>query len=225
MGNGYEVHQMKTSFHMWTNFSYVVVDPITKSAFVVDPAWELSKITSKLYELNVDLVAILLTHSHYDHVNLVDPLVKKYNPNVYMSKSEIDYYQFKCRNLNAINDKEIIQVGNIEIECLLTPGHTVGGMCYLLSDSIFTGDTIFIEGCGICTGDGGSVVDMFESIQKVKSLVSPYVRVYPGHSYGKVPGQTLECLRKENIYFQLDKKEYFISFRMRKNQKGIFDFK
>ncbi len=91
--------------------------------------------------------------------------------------------------------------------------------------SMFTGDTVFTEGCGICEDDGSSAEEMFRSIQRIKSEVSPYVRVYPGHSFGKAPGHTIEDLFQYNIYFQIDKKEYFVKFRTRKNQKGIFDFK
>ncbi len=93
MNNGYEIHEIKTFFLMWVNYSYIVVDKKTKSAFIVDPAWELNKIADKLYQLNVDLLVIFLTHSHYDHINLVNPLIKRFNPNVYMSKREINHYK------------------------------------------------------------------------------------------------------------------------------------
>ncbi|MGN9863626.1 MBL fold metallo-hydrolase [Bacillus swezeyi] len=221
----YEVHTIKTFHHGWSNYCYIIVDIVSRSAIVVDPSWELSKITDKLSGLEVDLSAILLTHSHYDHVNLVEPLSKVFNPHVYMSKKEIDFYQFRCRNLIALNDRQTISIGITKALCLLTPGHTAGGMCYLFSDSVFTGDTVFTEGCGICEGHGSSAEDMFESIQRVKSEVPSEVRVYPGHSFGKTPGHTMDELLKHNIYFQIDKKEHFVKFRNRKNQKGIFDFK
>lgn len=225
MSNEYEIHQLKTFFLKWANYSYIVVDKATKSAVIIDPAWELDKITNKLNQLNANLVAIFLTHSHYDHVNLVNPLVKMYKAVVYMSKREIDYYKCNFINLNALNDEDIISIGETDIISMHTPGHTAGGMCYLLKDALFTGDTVFIEGCGICFGEGSSAEQMFMSIQKVKSRVAKHVNVYPGHSFGKVPGQTIERLSKENIYFQIEDKEIFINYRTRKNQKAIFDFK
>lgn len=221
---GYKVCQVKTYFLFFYNYSYIVVDQTTQATLIVDPAWELGKITARLSELDVDLVAILLTHSHYDHVNLVDKLVRKFNCAVYMSRIEIDYYQFRCGNLNAINDLDKMHIGETRISCILTPGHTAGGMCYHLTDCLFTGDTIFIEGCGMCNAKGGSADQMYNSVQRIKSVVPPYTRIYPGHSYGKSPGSTLEELMSENIYFQLDKKK-FVDFRMRKNQHGLFDFK
>ncbi|MCY8237812.1 MBL fold metallo-hydrolase [Bacillus inaquosorum] len=221
----YKVHPIKTRYQGWTNYCYIIEDIVSQSAIVVDPSWELSKITTKLSELEAELTAIVLTHSHYDHVNLVEPLTKMFNAQVYMSQKEIDYYQFRCRNLIGLHDHQTISIGNTSVQCLLTPGHTAGGMCYLFSNSIFTGDTVFTEGCGICEDDGSSAEEMFRSIQRIKSEVSPYVRVYPGHSFGKVPGYTIEDLYQYNIYFQIDKIEYFVKFRSRKNQKGIFDFK
>lgn len=221
----YAVHTIKTFHHRWTNYCYIIEDIVSRSAIVVDPSWELSKITNKLSELEVDLSAILLTHSHYDHVNLVEPLSALFHPQVYMSKTEIDFYQFRCKNLIALQDLETISIGMTKAQCLLTPGHTAGGMCYLFSESIFTGDTIFTEGCGICEEHGSSADDMFDSVQRIKSIVSPEVRVYPGHSFGQAPGQTIGELLKHNIYFQIDKREYFVKFRNRKNQRGIFDFK
>lgn len=221
----YKVHPIKTRYQGWTNYCYIIEDIVSRSAIVVDPSWELSKITTTLSELEAELKAVALTHSHYDHVNLVDPLTKMFNAQVYMSKKEIDYYQFRCRNLISLDDHQTISIGNTRAQCLLTPGHTAGGMCYLFSESIFTGDTVFTEGCGICEDDGSSAEEMFDSIQRIKSEVSLHVRVYPGHSFGKSPGHSIKDLYQHNIYFQIDKKEYFVKFRTRKNQKGIFDFK
>lgn len=221
----YEMHQLKTVFYNFSNYCYIIVDKTTKKAMIVDPAWELDKVTDKLNELDAELVSVLLTHSHYDHVNLVNPLIKRFNPDVYMSKTEIDYYGFRCDNLHGLDDMDEISTGRTKVLCMLTPGHTAGGMCYLLPGSMFTGDTIFTEGCGMCSKKGGSAEKLFYSIQKVKDKVTPDVRIYPGHSFGEAPGQTMEQIERNNIYFQIYEKEFFVEFRMRKNQKGIFDFK
>lgn len=225
MDHTYEVHQIKTYHQMWSNYCYIIADRSKKSAIAVDPSWEIDKITDKLHELDVDLSAILLTHSHYDHVNLAEPLQQIYHSDIYMSSAEIDFYQFRCRNLIALEDGQTFAAGGFVIRSILTPGHTAGGMCYLLSDHLFTGDTVFTEGCGICEDRGSSAEDMFHSIQRIKASIPPHVRVYPGHSFGEKPGQKMESLLKNNIYFQIEKKEHFVNFRNRKNQKGLFHFK
>lgn len=225
MNNGYELHQIKTFFIKWSNFCYIVIDATTKCAMIVDPSWELDKIVNQLNRLDANLVAIFLTHSHYDHVNLVDSLIEKYNPAVYMSQMESSYYRYYCSNLQTLRDEETIRIGNTDVTSILTPGHTAGGMCYLVHDCLFSGDTVFTEGCGICHGDGSSAEQMYESIQKIKARVPEDVRVYPGHSYGKGTGKTIKQLSKENIYFMMNDKDIFIKFRMRRKQKGIFNFK
>ena len=206
------------------NYCYIIIDTTTNFTALIDPAWELSTIEEFLKKINANLVTILLTHSHFDHVNLVKPLLKEYDPQVIMSAKEIDYYKFTCRNLTPIENGDSLKLGNTDIKCLLTPGHTAGSTCFLLSDSLFTGDTIFTEGCGSCNTDGGSPEEMYSSIQMIKNTVLPDTFIYPGHSYGKTPGHSLSYLLKENIYFHIDKLEHFISFRMRKNQNNLLDF-
>lgn len=224
MNQTHHVYQLKVRFLNIINLTYIIIDEKTKQTAIIDPAWELPKIESVLQTLNGNLTTILLTHSHFDHVNLVNSLLNKYNPQVFMSSGEIDFYNFKCKNLNSFNHYDSIKLGENEILCLLTSGHTIGSTCYLLSDSLFTGDTIFIEGCGICNTFGGNPEQMFESIQKIKNTIDPRVKIYPGHSYGKNVGYPLNYLLKENIYFQIDKKEHFINFRIRKNQNNLFKF-
>ncbi|OMF78216.1 MBL fold metallo-hydrolase [Paenibacillus peoriae] len=221
----FHMEQLRACFMNFINYVYFVMDEKTRDIAIVDPSWDLLKVESYLQHLNGDLKAILLTHSHWDHINLVNPLLEKYNPQVFMSTNEIDFYHFRCRNLHSIKDKDSIKVGETEIKSLLTPGHTAGSVCYLLSDRLFTGDTIFIEGCGFCDPNGGNPIELYNSVQKIKREIDDSIQIYPAHSFGKAPGFTLNHLMDENIYFQFTSKESFIKFRMRPNQKGLFDFK
>ncbi|MRN51851.1 MBL fold metallo-hydrolase [Paenibacillus monticola] len=225
MNASYEIHELKTGYFHFLNYGYVIVDLATRYAAIVDPAWEIRKYTDLLKSLNVEVTAILLTHSHEDHVNLVPPLLNLYQPRIYMSEIEMDYYHYQSPNLTGFKHLDRIRIGNTVIECLVTPGHTAGSTCYLLADSMFSGDTVFTEGCGICNCPGGSPSDMYESIQMIKSYVPDNVKVYPGHSFGKSTGHTLGSLKEDNIYFQIYKKNHFVDFRMRANQKNIFSFK
>ena len=226
MDETYEIHILKADFLSFKNYIYVIVDKVTREAAIIDPAWDIKGIVDLLGDIGAKLTTILLTHSHFDHVNLVKSLLKEFNPKVYMSAEEISFYGFSCPNLNPFHHLDTISLGYTDITFISTPGHTAGGACYLLSGSIFTGDTIFIEGCGICSSKGGgSPEKIFESIQYIKNTLNPRVLVYPAHSYGKQPGYPLSYLMENNIYFLIDKKDMFISFRMRKNQKNLFEFK
>lgn len=225
MEDTFTLYSFKTKFGSFSNYSYLIIDNSYNHAFIVDPAWDLREIIKILNSTNSTLKAILLTHSHYDHVNMVKQLIELYDAKVYMSKKEAEYYRYFCENLYMLEDMEDIFIGNTKVTCLLTPGHTLGGMCFWTGECLFTGDTIFIEGCGLCSGPGGSARQMYDSIQKIKHLMPSSIRVYPGHSYGKEPGQTIYDLYRENIYFQIDDEQCFVDFRMRKKQKGLFDFK
>jgi glyoxylase-like metal-dependent hydrolase (beta-lactamase superfamily II) len=220
----YKVYQLKVGSPYLYNFNYLIVDSSSKRAALVDPAWNQDLLLQTIQQLNVKLEAILLTHSHSDHVNLTSALVQRFHCQVYMSGQEITYYHFQSDNLCPVQDFEQITLGTTSITCLLTPGHTAGSTCFLASNSLFTGDTVFIEGCGICNMPGGSADHMFESIQKIKRVVNPFVQIYPGHSYGKPPGYPLSFLLENNLYFQFEKREHFVHFRMRENQKGILNF-
>jgi hydroxyacylglutathione hydrolase len=225
MSKSYQLFQLKTRYLAIINYTYLLVDRISNQALVVDPAWDSEKLLSRLYDLKAELTMILLTHSHFDHTHLIDPLLKRYQTaQVYMSAPEIDFYNFQCPNLQPIYHLDRLTLGETEISCLLTPGHTAGSVCYYTPESLFTGDTIFIEGCGICNTNGGSPLQMYESIQMIKQIITLDTRIFPAHSFGKEPGYPLEYLLQENIYFQFQDPETFTQFRMRKNQTNLFKF-
>jgi hydroxyacylglutathione hydrolase len=108
-------------------------------------------------------------------------------------------------------------VGQMLIEPIFTPGHTPGSTCYLIGENLFTGDVLFAEGCGMCP-DTEAAYAMFASLERLKSRVRPQTLVFPGHSYGRPPGQPMSQLRRENIYLQFSDKESFAAFRLRRGQ-------
>ena len=115
-------------------------------------------------------------------------------------------------------------MGGTTLQPWLLPGHTRGGLCWLAGDHLFTGDTLFINGCGICTGRGGDAGEMFETMQRLQRLCRADTRIWPGHGFGEEPGQTFATVLQKNVYLQLDDREMFIRFRNRKNQRGLMDF-
>ncbi len=202
---------------MMKNFNYLVVDPLSKQSVIIDPAWEIEKIDQALYETQSSLSAILVTHSHPDHIHLAVPLSVKYNCPIWMSNTEINYANFKASNLISI-DETPCNIGQMTVQPIVTPGHTPGCVCYRIGDYLFTGDVLFAEGCGICP-DTIAAYNMFFSLQRLKQNLEKHVKVYPGHSYGKPPGQTFGQLLRDNIYLQFSDKESFASFRLRFGQR------
>lgn len=224
-GSSYKVHILKLRHASIINYIYIIIDIHSKSAMIIDPAWDIKYIITALENLKVRLSGVLITHSHFDHTNLANSLAQKYDVDVYMSSREIQYYKFKCLNLKPLDDEEKIYLGNTTIKAILTPGHTAGSVCFYVEGCLFTGDCIFIEGCGICSPEGASAEDMYNSIQKVKKIVPVSTKIYPGHCYGTKVGRELSYLYKNNIYFNINRLDQFVDFRMREGQTGLFDFK
>lgn len=202
--------------HAMKNYSYLVVDPLSRRAVIVDPAWQIEKVEAALVSAEATLDGILVTHSHHDHVHLSRPLSEKHGCPIWMSDVEIDTSGFRAPRLRGIG-AGAWQVGRMRIEAILTPGHTPGSACYAIGANLFTGDVLFAEGCGICP-DTAAAYEMFASLARLRACVAPRTRIFPGHSYGQQPGRPMAQLLRENIYLQFSDKESFASFRMRGGQ-------
>lgn len=220
----YELCIVRTQKNNFINYCHLIFDKETKEAVIVDPSWELNKINQVIRDHNLELKWILLTHSHEDHINLVEPLILQYNAQVYMSESESKFYKYNCHNLYTVKDREKLFLGSMIFDCILTPGHTIGSMCFLIDDIIFTGDTLFIEGCGTCNSIGGSAEEMFWSIQRLKEILSQHVKVFPSHSFGLSSGRPMSSLYDINIYLNIQDKFEFVKFRQRSTSNN-YNFK
>ncbi|WP_106794046.1 MBL fold metallo-hydrolase [Aquimarina sp. Aq78] len=215
---------LRMTYMSMVNYSYLVVDHINNQAIIVDPAWDMRKVEQALENTGTVLSGILLTHSHLDHIHLAKPLAEKYCCPIWMSNEEITYSGFHAPQLESIGTTPW-SVGQIQIEPLFTPGHTPGGMCYLIGNSLFTGDTLFAEGCGLCFDMQGAH-NMYESIKYLKKRIATDTLIFPGHSYGRPPGQVFSEVLKQNIYLQFKNKNDFTAYRLRKGQNKLnfFDF-
>jgi hydroxyacylglutathione hydrolase len=221
-----EIYPIRTSFAFFKNYTYLIQNNKTNTCIIVDPAWNAHLIEKRIDDLRTTVSAVLLTHSHFDHTNLAEYFAKKYDCGVFMNEDEVNFYDYKCKNLRPLSfgEKDVI-IGGTSVFICHTPGHTKGSSCYLIGDNLFTGDTLFIEGCGICNGKGADPSSMYYSFLSLKSNISDNVLIFPGHSFGEKVGQPFEHVKKNNIYLNIIKKEHFIDFRMRKNPKAQFSFK
>lgn len=206
------------------NNNYIVVDRYTRQAVIVDPAWELDKLSQILANLQVSLSGVLVTHAHHDHIDLADEMATKYACPIWMSAIEVAESGFSAGHLVPIDDMPW-EVGQMTIEPIHTPGHTQGCICFLIGDNLFTGDVLFAEGCGLCFDLRGAH-DMYASLEKLKAELQPHTRIYPGHTYLKPPGQLFSDVLRRNIYLQFPDKDSFAAYRLRggRSNEKVLDF-
>jgi hydroxyacylglutathione hydrolase len=223
--SGIKVVPLKVSRFFLINYSYIVIDEASQEAVIIDPAWEFSRISDYITDSGIRLKGVLLTHSHFDHSHLADRMAKKFDCPVFMSEQEAAYSRLRCRGLTLFDGWIDVTVGAAEIVPHATPGHTWGSVCYGIGGNLFSGDTLFNEGCGICLGPGANPKDLFRSLQYLKKNVAAATRVFPGHVYVTDIGLSFGELSNTNIYLDFEDADRFVAFRMRKGQKGLLSFR
>lgn len=221
--NRSHVFVVKTRKEPFINYSYIIFQ--RDHCVIIDPAWEEEKYLQILTATESRVSAILLTHSHQDHCDLANEFADRFKCSVFASRSEIEFYQYDCINLRSFEEGDHLVIEEISIETIPTPGHTKGSVCYLIENRLFTGDTLFNEGCGLCRGMGASPYEMHDSLTLLKNKIANDTIIYPGHSFGSPVGLTFGELCRNNIYLNFRNQSSFVSFRMRQNQSSQFNFK
>jgi len=197
------------------NFSYVIGCKRTREVVIVDPAWDIKSLTDVINERDYKLTAALATHYHPDHCggsygqNNVEGVVELMAENpvkVYANKLEADGLKkvtgISHSDIAKVESGDTLKVGDIEIEFLHTPGHTPGSQCFRIKQTLVSGDTLFINGCGRVDLPGSDVDDMYHSIQKLASLPDDTL-LLPGHNYSDVPHATLAETKQQNVYMRI----------------------
>lgn len=164
------------------NYAYLVVCEETGDAAVVDPS-EAAPVAAAIDAARVKLVAIWNTHHHFDHVGGNEELVKKYGvKNVYGHASDDGRIPGQTKRLD---EGDRFTHGVLDVDVIHIPGHTTGAIAYVVKPlgeppAAFTGDTLFIAGCGRLFE--GTPAMMHASLSKLAAL-APDTRVFCGHEY------------------------------------------
>ncbi len=198
---------------MMQNFVYLIGSGQTKEAVVVDPAWEVDRILEEARKEEVKITGALITHTHFDHVNGVEDLLEALpNTKIYVHKAEAGFLPKESANIVSVSGGEKIPVGDLEIQLIHTPGHTPGSQCFLVQNSLVSGDTLFIGACGRCDLPGGDPKQMYESLtQRLMKLPEGTV-IYPGHNYADQPSSTLKRQKQENPFMKFQSLNDFMEF-------------
>lgn len=195
------------------NFVYIISSTMSDDAIIVDPGLEPQIIYDTIKAKKLNLSKIILTHEHFDHVDGTQYLKSRTGAKVLAHIETASALRGSIDIDNTIDegDKIMLENESEEILVLHTPGHTKGSICLLVANKwLITGDTLFIGNCGRTDLPGGSMHQMFESLQKIKKL-PPHLIILPGHNYAYKKQATLQEELKSNPVLMTDSYEIFNS--------------
>ena len=188
------------------NFAYIIGDERTKLCAIVDPAWEVDKLLSQCEELSLTVSFVINTHSHHDHVEGNDAVVKRSGAKI------IAHEKSPLRKDIQVKDGDAISIGSLKVKVIHTPGHCPDHICLLVDGNVLTGDTLFVGECGRTDLEGGSAGEMYGSLFNKLMTLDDATKVYPGHDYGNKPSSSIGEQRRNNYTLKPRTKEEFIKF-------------
>lgn len=177
------------------NNMYLVADEKSGEAVLIDATEDLPEIKETVKKLGVKVKYILLTHGHFDHILGLNSLKKSLNAPAVICKDDLVISE----NINEftrlfglpdsvppkydmyIKDGDEILLGSYKIKVIHTPGHTEGGVCYLVDGKLFSGDTLFKGSVGRTDLFGGNFNKLSDSIKNKLFKLDDKIEVFPGH--------------------------------------------
>ncbi len=225
------------------NLIYLIEDPASGHAAVIDPAWDADEIMQSIEQRGLRLTDVLITHGHDDHVNRLGHLLSEYAAAVHVTAQEVRYWRRATSGsahvgrpadrrreiwaaappmrLETHVGDEQIELGRLRIQVIATPGHSPGGACYLIGDHLFTGDTLFLYGCGRCDLAGSDPRQMFDSLRSLIERVPGEVVVHPGHRYAPQMTSNMAEQRRGNPFLHIETQDAFVAFRAEHNRHRL----
>ena len=160
------------------NYAYLVHAAGESRAVVIDPS-EAAAVEAALRNAGLELCGVLATHHHYDHVGGIEPLQATLGPlPVYAHRSDRGRVPGQSHD---VDDAVAFEVAGLRFAPLHVPGHTSGAVAYGVGEVVFTGDTLFVAGCGRLFE--GTAAQMFDSLCVKLAALPPATRVMCGHEY------------------------------------------
>ncbi len=162
-----------------STYSYLLADPVSLEAVIIDPVVEMVDRDIKLIqELGLNLKYVLDTHVHADHITASGEIRKRTGAKVGLSSA----YDMSCPDLH-LEDGQELKFGTYTIKVFHTPGHTSGCLSYKVENLLFTGDALLVRGCGRTDFQEGSSKKLFSSVRERIFGLPDETIVYPAHDY------------------------------------------
>jgi sulfur dioxygenase len=161
-----------------STYTYLVADELTRKATLIDPVREaLARDVALVRELGFELVYVLETHVHADHVTSAGKLAELTGAVTAASPLGAE-----CA-VQRLRHGDVLKLGTLEIKALATPGHTKDSLSFLIGDNVFTGDALLVRGTGRTDFQSGDAGELYDSITKTLFSLPDSTRVWPGHDY------------------------------------------
>ena len=196
-----------------STYTYIIASAKGREAVVIDPVIEnVDDYIKILNDLDLKLVKVIDTHIHADHVTGASKLQKVTNCTTLMGEhTPADTVDIK------VKDGEIIDVDNLKIKSMYTPGHTSDSYSFLLNNSLFTGDTLLINGTGRTDFQNGSSKDAYNSLFNNLLKLPDDTLVYPGHDYNGKLVSTIGNEKKLNPRLQVNSADEYAEIMSKLN--------
>ncbi|HEY1636837.1 MAG TPA: MBL fold metallo-hydrolase [Acidimicrobiales bacterium] len=204
------------------NFVYLIGDRDTGDAVLVDPAYGVGDLVDLLAADDMRLTGVLVTHWHPDHVGgdlmghgiegLRELLEHKEVP-VHVQADEAPWVTRATGVADLLaphQSGDVVDVGDLGVTLLHTPGHTPGSQCFMVENRLVAGDTLFLEGCGRTDLPGGDPEAMYDSLTRRLARVPDDTILFPGHLYSADPSATMGDTRRLNYVFRPETPEQWL---------------
>ena len=196
-----------------STYTYIIASAKGREALIIDPVLEnVEDYINILKELNLKLVKVIDTHIHADHITGASKLKQATNCITIMGEhTPADTVEIK------VKDDEIIEIDNLKIRSMYTPGHTSDSYSFLLDNFLFTGDTLLINGTGRTDFQNGSSKDAYNSLFNNLLKLPEETLVYPGHDYNGKCSSTIGNEKKFNPRLQVKNVDEYIDIMSKLN--------
>jgi len=186
-----------------------------KDCLIIDAGFDIEPLANFLQEQNLNPVALVLTHGHIDHIAGVSLLRDEFpNVKVYIHKFDAKMLEEPVSNLSSmtgtayttapadfiIDGQDVIELADMKLQVLHTPGHTPGGISLYLKEQgvVFSGDALFADSVGRTDFFGGSMMQLVKSIKEKLLTLPDEIKIYPGHG----PATTIARERAYNQFLR-----------------------
>ena len=217
-------------FELEGSLAYLLGSLESKKAILIDPVHQVEDYLQVIEEQGLELVYLIDTHSHADHVSTAGELKAATGAQIAMHskvREQRELSKGKGKEIGIedilekngeievdiyVEDGQILELGKIPIEFIYTPGHTSDCMVVSVAGRLFTGDTLLIGQCGRTDLPGGSSKAMYKTITEKILNLSDELLVYPGHDYKGNINSTVGYERVNNPFLTKASQEEFLKF-------------